>query len=124
MSHEISRRDFIKALSAGTGAFMLGSAGLIPIPESLIKTNDAFAAQVGTFPREETLITRILTGRVGTPENFNQWVGWKWQDRGIQNLADEPLWTVDFATGEIINGTASDNPTYNEDFTRLTVPLR
>ncbi len=124
MSHEISRRDFIKALSAGTGAFVLGSAGLVPIPETLLPTNEAFAAQVGTFPREETLITRILTGRVGTPDNFNQWVGWKWQDRGIQNLADEPLWTVDFATGEIINGTASDNPTYNEDFTQLTVPLR
>ena len=33
---------------------------------------------------------------------MNLWVGWKWQDCGLQNLADEPLWSVDFATGEII----------------------
>jgi hypothetical protein len=51
-----------------------------------------------------------LTGRVGTPDNFNLWVGWKWQDRGMQNLADEPLWSVDFATGEIINGVADGDP--------------
>ena len=61
-------------------------------------------AVLGTFPRSETLIVRQLTGRVGTPDNFNHWVGWKWQDRGMQNLADEPLWSVDFATGE--RGTA------------------
>jgi peptide/nickel transport system substrate-binding protein len=42
----------------------------------------------------------------------------------MQNLADEPLWSVDFATGDIINGLASGDPTYNEDFTSLTVPLR
>ena len=78
----------------------------------------------GTFPREETLIARILTGRVGTPDNFNQWVGWKHQDRGVQNLATEPLWSVDFATGEIVNGVASGDPTYNEDFTKITIPLR
>ncbi len=79
---------------------------------------------LGTFPRRETLIARQLTGRVGTPDNFNQWVGWKWQDRGIQNLADEPLWSVDFATGKIINGSADGDPKYNADFTSLTVPLR
>ena len=111
MSKELSRRDFIKLVStAGTGSFLLGPMGLIPYPEG-------FPAQVGTFPREETLIARILTGRVGTPDNFNQWVGWKWQDRGLQNLADEPLWSVDFATGEIINGVADGDPVYSPDFT-------
>jgi ABC-type transport system substrate-binding protein len=81
-------------------------------------------AVLGTFPRSETLIVRQLTGRVGTPDNFNHWVGWKWQDRGMQNLADEPLWSVDFATGEIINGSADADPTYNADFTECTVTLR
>ena len=66
----------------------------------------------------------MLTGRVGTPDNMNLWVGWKWQDRGMQNLADEPLWSVDFATGEIIPGLADGDPTYNADFTSLTIPLR
>ena len=76
------------------------------------------------MPRERTLIVRNLTGRVGTPDNFNQWVGWKWPDRGMQNLADEPLWSVDFATGTIINGVADGDPTYSPDFMSLTVPLR
>jgi peptide/nickel transport system substrate-binding protein len=85
----------------------------------------AEAADVlGVLPRSETLVADILTGRVGTPGNFNQWVGWKWQDRGMQTLANEPLWSVDFATGKIINGLADGDPKYNEDFTRLEIPLR
>jgi peptide/nickel transport system substrate-binding protein len=124
MSPEITRRNFIKLLSAGAGSFLLTEAGLVPLPEGFLEPDKALAAQAGTFPREETLIARILTGRVGTPDNFNQWVGWKWQDRGMQNLADEPLWSVDFATGEIVNGVASGDPKYSEDFMSLTVPLR
>lgn len=124
MSQKLNRRDFLKLVSASSGSFLLGPWGLLSVPDDLLKTNEAFAAQVGTFPREQTLIARQLTGRVGTPDNMNLWVGWKWQDRGLQNLADEPLWSVDFATGNIINGLASGDPTYNEDFTSLTVPLR
>ena len=74
------------------------------------KAPAAVADVLGAFPRRETFIARQLTGRVGTPDNFNQWVGWKWQDRGIQNLADEPLWSVDFATGKIINGSCGRRP--------------
>jgi len=79
---------------------------------------------LGDLPRNETLIADILTGRVGSPDNFNEWVGWKWRDRGMQQLANEPLWSVDFATGEIIPGLASGDPVYNEDFTQVTIPLR
>ncbi len=81
-------------------------------------------AVLGVLPRSETFIAGILTGRVGTPSNFNEWVGWKSRDRGMQNLANEPMWSVDFATGEIIPGLASGDPVYNEDFTQLTIPLR
>ncbi len=88
------------------------------------KAPEKVADVMGTFPRRETFIARILTGRVGTPDNFNLHVGWKWQDRGIQNLADEPLWSVDFATGKIINGLADGDAKYNADFTECTVPLR
>jgi peptide/nickel transport system substrate-binding protein len=42
----------------------------------------------------------------------------------LQNLADEPLWSVDFATGNIINGLADGDAKYNADFTECTVPLR
>lgn len=82
------------------------------------------AAALGALPRNETLIVDILTGRVGTPSNFNEWVGWKWRDRGMQNLANEPLWSVDFATGAIINGSAASDPVYNAEFTQVTFPLR
>ncbi len=79
---------------------------------------------LGVLPRSETFIADILTGRVGTPSNFNEWVGWKNRDRGMQTLANEPFWTVDFATGKIIPGTASGDPKYNKEFTTCEVPLR
>jgi peptide/nickel transport system substrate-binding protein len=121
MSHEISRRDFMKIVTAGTGSIVLTSAGLL-LPGRIALAQDT--ALPGTFPRSETLIARILTGRVGTPDNFNEWVGWKNRDRGMQNLANEPLWSVDFATGNIINGLATGDPTYSEDFMTVTIPLR
>ncbi len=79
---------------------------------------------LGVLPRSETLIAGILTGHLGTPSNFNEWVGWKSRDRGMQNLANEPLWSVDFATGKIVNALASGDPKYNADFTEVTIPLR
>jgi len=65
-----------------------------------------------------------LTGRTGAPDNFNEWVGWKWRDRGMQQLMNEPLWSIDFASGEVINGLASAPPEYNDDFTQVTIHLR
>ncbi len=41
------------------------------------KAPEAVADVMGTFPRRETVIARQLTGRVGTPDNMNLWVGWK-----------------------------------------------
>jgi peptide/nickel transport system substrate-binding protein len=78
----------------------------------------------GVFPRSETLIADMLTGRIGSPSNFNWWVGWKQRDRGMQTLAGEHLWTIDFATGEIVNALATGDPIYNDDFTTMDVPLR
>jgi peptide/nickel transport system substrate-binding protein len=124
MSQGITRRDFMKLMTAGTGGFVLAPWGLVHLPEGSVESRELLAQVPGTFPRSETLIARILTGRVGTPDDFNQWVGWKWQDRGLQNLADEPFWSVDFATGKIISGVADGDPTYSKDFTTLTVKLR
>ncbi len=84
----------------------------------------AFAQLPAGISRGDTLIADQLTGRVGTPSNFNLWSGWRWQDRGLQQLAMEPLWTVDYATGEIIPGLALEMPIYNEDFTQMTIKLR
>jgi ABC-type transport system substrate-binding protein len=92
-------------------------------PEEEVEALDA-PDVLGVLPRNQTMIVDMLTGRAGSPSNFNEWVGWKNRDRGMQNLANEPLWSVDFATGEIINGLASGDPIYNEDFTQVTIPLR
>ncbi len=136
----ISRRDFTKIIAVGTGGVVLGSCA--PQVETVVQVQtkevikevtaaakptplpEAVPDVLGTFPRRQTVIARQLTGRVGTPDNFNLHVGWKWQDRGIQNLADEPFWSVDFATGKIVNGLADGDAKYNADFTECTVPLR
>jgi peptide/nickel transport system substrate-binding protein len=78
----------------------------------------------GVLPRNQTVIAAMLTGRVGAPSNFNEWVGWKNRDRGMQQLMNEPLWSVEFATGKIIAGLASGDAVYNADFTQVTIPLR
>jgi len=144
----MSRRDFMKFLTTTTGGIVLVSCGSPATPSAstpetitVIQTQEVdvirevtstpppvvqapVADVLGTFPRRETLIVRQLTGRVGTPDNMNLWVGWKWQDRGLQNLADEAMWSVDFATGQIVNGLAEGDPKYSADFTSLTIPLR
>ena len=38
---------------------------------------------LGDLPRNETLIADILTGRVGSPDDFNNWVGWKWHKTSV-----------------------------------------
>jgi len=141
MSKKLDRRNFMKILTASAGATVLVRCGPGGTPEkvTVVQTQEVIKEVtpttgavvqeelppvLETFPRRETVIARQLTGRVGTPDNLNLHVGWKWQDRGIQNLADEPLWSVDFATGKIINGLADGDPKYNTDFTSLTVTLR
>ena len=87
------RRTKVVLLLVCLTFFVLGAAAL---------------AQEIAFPRDQTLIVNMLTGRVGTPSNFNEWVSWRWRDRGMQNLANEPLWSVDFATGQTIAATSGD----------------
>ncbi len=124
------RRTLLLLLGLLLMAALVGCAGNGAAPAQPAEETGEQAAEeapsegLGDLPRNETLIADILTGRVGSPSNFNSWVGWKWRDRGTQNLANEPLWSVDFASGEIIPGLADGDPVYNEDFTSLTIPLR
>jgi peptide/nickel transport system substrate-binding protein len=126
--NKLTRRKFLYSTAAGAVGMILSPLKTAANSAAAARTdftNTIFLPLVQKgMPREQVLIARNLTGRVGTPENFNQWVGWKWQDRGIQNLADEPLWSVDFATGTIIAGAAEGDPTYSTDFKTLTVKLR
>ena len=103
---------------AGTPQVQIITATPVPV-EKVVSEN-----VLGVLPRNETFIADILSGRVGSPSNFNEWVGWKNRDRGMQTLANEPMWSVDFATGEIINGSADGDPKYSEDFMTLEIPLR
>lgn len=127
------KRKILAMLGLFIGASLILAACAAPpageVPAAAEPAGEAAAADVptsglGDLPRNETLIADILTGRVGSPSNFNEWVGWKWRDRGMQNLANEPLWSVDFATGEIIPGLAAGDPVYSDDFTSVTFPLR
>lgn len=82
-------------------------------------------SQLANIPRNETLIANILTGRVGSPDNYNVWIAtWLNPDRGIQQLMLEPLWMVEYVKGEVINALAAEPPIYNKDFTKMTVKLR
>lgn len=76
------------------------------------------------FPRSETLYADMVTGRVTSAGNFNEWVGWKNRDRGMQQLMNESLWTSDFINGKGIAGLATGPAEYNEDFTQVTFNLR
>ncbi len=89
----------------------------VPVPK-------AEAKDVMGFPRRETLFAHQLTGRTGTPDDFNEWVSWKWRDRGMAQLMNEPLWTIEYAVGEVINSLAAGPPEYTGDFTQMTVKLR
>jgi peptide/nickel transport system substrate-binding protein len=150
MSQSFNRRKFLQMSAYGTAGLILASCApaatstpqviqqevtrvvevegtpqiqvvtATPVPVEKIAAPDV----LGTLPRSETLIADILTGRVGTPSNFNEWVGWKNRDRGMQTLANEPLWSVDFATGKIINGSADGDPVYDAEFKKVTIPLR
>ncbi|WP_369018595.1 ABC transporter substrate-binding protein [Thermatribacter velox] len=84
----------------------------------------AFAQLPAGLSRGETLIVDQLSRRVRIPGNFNLWSGWKTPDRGIQQLMLEPLWIVDYATGEVISALAAELPIYNSDFTQMTIKLR
>jgi len=75
-------------------------------------------------PRSDVLVVVHPHGRVGMPDNFNLWAGWRWQGRGLHQFALSPLWTVDFTRGEILCQLARELPSYNKDFTEMTIKLR
>jgi peptide/nickel transport system substrate-binding protein len=93
---------------------------------SLISFSQMGLSQLAVnVPRNETIIANILSGRIGSPDNFNVWPAtWRSPDRGIQQLMLEPLWIVDPATGKVINALAKDKPIYNSDFTKMIVKIR
>lgn len=74
--------------------------------------------------RHETLICNINTGKMGDPGNFNDWAKWVNRDNGLQQICADPLWIAEYANGKIVSVLAADLPSYNDDFTQMTVDLR
>ncbi|HQE25682.1 MAG TPA: ABC transporter substrate-binding protein [Candidatus Atribacteria bacterium] len=88
-------------------------------------TQTGFTQLAEDIPREETLIVDVPHGRAPVPTNFNIFTtSWNVPNRGIHQVMLESLWIVDFITGEVINALAVEGPTYNEDFTQMTMKLR
>jgi peptide/nickel transport system substrate-binding protein len=76
------------------------------------------------IPRHETFIAGLREKAIN-PGYFNVWtLAGVAAHYGIHNLLLEPLWCVEYATGEIINALAAEPPKYNSDFTELTIKLR
>jgi peptide/nickel transport system substrate-binding protein len=80
------------------------------------------------IPRNEVLIAENPQGRITNPTWFNIWVVNHGGDsNGLQQLGMDTLWYIDADAGidgVWDNSLASDKPTYNADFTEMTVKLR
>ncbi len=85
-------------------------------------------AQAQGVPREQTLILQNPEGTIRNPDWFNIWVGaGGGLSTGLQQLAMDTLWFID--PNEGIDGVthyalATGPPTYNSNFTEMTVNLR
>ena len=74
------------------------------------------------LPRQDILVVDQIF-RYSVVENFNLWMP------GIpsptrQGLIMDSLWYIDQETGQQINSLSTASPSYNEDFTQMTVKLR
>ena len=74
------------------------------------------------LPRQDILVVDQIF-RYSVVENFNLWMP------GIPNptkqgLIMDSLWYIDQETGKQINSLSTASPSYNQDFTQMTVKLR
>ncbi|MFW6034728.1 MAG: ABC transporter substrate-binding protein [Halothermotrichaceae bacterium] len=90
----------------------------------MLSMSTVVAAQSSNTPRDETLILDLLTGRVGSPGDWNNYSGWMNPDKGFHQLILEPLWMADYVNGEIINVLAKEKPEYNNDLDKINIKLR
>lgn len=145
ISRILTRRDFIRLTVLGTAGTVAACTTATPQPKPVEVTRIVEVAgtpqvevvtatpapttapevvEILGFPRNQTVFAQQLTGRNSTPSNFNYWAGWRQQDRGMQQVMNEPLWVDDFEKGEIINALAVEPPEYSADFKTITIKLR
>jgi peptide/nickel transport system substrate-binding protein len=90
----------------------------------------AFAQEqfLAGIPRNEVLIAENPEGKITNPTWFNIWVvNHGGYSTGLQQLGMDTLWYIDADAGidgVWDNSLASEKPTYNSDFTEMTVKLR
>jgi peptide/nickel transport system substrate-binding protein len=147
----VTRRDFIRLVGLGAAGTLAACATPTPAPAApaapqqvevtrIVQvagtpqvevitatpapTVAAEVVKVMGFARSETVFAQQLTGTNATPTNFNYWAGWRQQDRGMQQVMNEPLWVDDFEAGKEIDALAAEPPTYSPDFKTLTIKLR
>ena len=88
----------------------------------------AQAGYLAGIPRNEVLICENPEGRITNPAWFNIWVvNHGGVSTGLQQLGMDTLWYIDADAGidgVWDNSLASEKPTYNSDFTEMTVKLR
>ncbi len=131
---KVTRRDFLRLTTVSTAGLVTACVAPAPAPQQpapaapeAAAPAPAAAAEAVTmmgFPRSETVFAQQLTGRNATPSNFNYWAGWRQQDRGMQQIMNEPLWVDDFERGEIINALATSQPEISDDFKTMTIKIR
>ena len=74
------------------------------------------------LPRQEVFVVDQIF-RYSVVDNFNLWMPGP-PSPTRQGLIMDSLWYIDQETGEWINSLALKPPTYNDDFTQMTVTLR
>src|SRR5215469_18477719 len=138
----VSRRAFLRGIiAAGTGLaatplFNLSTAGAAPIKLAVARGATALPLEVSPFaqgfgggglpvsvPREQVYVVDQIF-RYSVANNFNLLVPRGPPSPTRQGLVFDTLWYLDQNSGEWINSLASDKPTYNADWTQMTVPLR
>ena len=74
------------------------------------------------LPRQDIFVVDQIF-RYNVVENFNLWMP-NIPSPTRQGLIMDSLWYIDQETGNKINALSTEPPTYNEDFTQMTVKLR
>lgn len=89
-------------------------AGSAPAPSGQLPVN---------VPRDQVFVVDQIF-RYSVVNNFNLFVPGGPPSPTRQGLIFDTLWYIDQLTGEWINSLAAEKPTYNSDFTEMTVKLR
>ena len=74
------------------------------------------------LPRQDVFVVDQIF-RYNVVENFNLWMP-NIPSPTRQGLIMDSLWYIDQETGKKINALSKEPPTYNQDFTQMTVKLR